>query len=83
MQQVNYCVSRSNGCSYKDIIKQSPREDFDIPEEINAESEIAEKVVTGVDNVEGLGNLFCNIPLNYVFYFSPSFLFTNVYFAGR
>jgi hypothetical protein len=67
----------------KDIIKQPPREDFYIPEEIKAESEIAEKVVTGVENAEGVGNLFCNIPLNYVFFFLPSFLFTNVYFAGR
>src|SRR3954468_22463817 len=43
---VNYCVSLAEmGAVIEEIIKRPPQEDFDIPEEVKMESEIAEKVV--------------------------------------
>jgi len=54
--EVNYCVSLAEmGAVIKEIIKRPPHEDFDIPEEVKMESEIAEKVVIGVERVEDLG----------------------------
>ncbi|HEY6978593.1 MAG TPA: chemotaxis protein CheB [Chitinophagaceae bacterium] len=54
--EVNYCVSLAEmGSAIKEIMKQPLQEDVGIPEEIKAESEIAEKVAIGVERVEDLG----------------------------
>jgi two-component system chemotaxis response regulator CheB len=55
--EVDYCGSLAEmGTVIREIIKHPPQEKFDIPADIKAESEIAEKVAIGVERVADLGD---------------------------